>query len=300
VARTACLVISEIAETPAEAQLETSEFQNLDQILVDAWLRKPRWPWAVALAYTLRSDIRELTFCSVAGICDKYADEAKMGYCADECVRCILQHHLQFTRTDIENIPLSDEEQGSYNNNFPWAEVSKIEETLIYLIEHGEVSTFGRLTEEATLEPIDKTKWTGGEVFCEDTSDLCRVGNRIADYFVQATSEKRVWYYDIHVDSEQLRVALEPNRKQGWGCVKGNALPGRPGSRHLVVTWFAERVSEGKVCSTISDEGRALSAKLDKWRDESSDNYVFPPLTPRSIENAIREKFREYRQSCCI
>jgi hypothetical protein len=68
--------------------------------------------------------------------------------------------------------------------------------------------------------------------------------------------------------------------------------PGRPGSKHLVDEEFKRRAATGEAEETLSSEASYLS----KWLTRAYPQY--PPMTVKSVENAIRPAFnRQRRQS---
>ncbi len=68
-------------------------------------------------------------------------------------------------------------------------------------------------------------------------------------------------------------------------------VPGRPGSRHLVLEEFRKRAAASSLEGTLAGEARAIVA----WLHANHPNAH--PLTQKSAENLLREEYRAARQS---
>jgi hypothetical protein len=67
-------------------------------------------------------------------------------------------------------------------------------------------------------------------------------------------------------------------------------VAGRPSSRHLVEAEMERRARERQLCSRIGEEAQSLFRWLSKEHPKA------PQMTPRTIENAIRERYYELRR----
>ena len=68
-----------------------------------------------------------------------------------------------------------------------------------------------------------------------------------------------------------------------------SGAPGRPTSKHLVLAEYLRRAEAGESCSSITEEGKALSAWL------SATHSLLTPMMPRTVENTIRAGFNRRR-----
>jgi len=68
-----------------------------------------------------------------------------------------------------------------------------------------------------------------------------------------------------------------------------SGAPGRPSSKHLVLAEYRRRAEAGEACSSITEEGTALSAWL------LATHSHLAAMMPRSVENAIRTEFNRQR-----
>jgi hypothetical protein len=68
-----------------------------------------------------------------------------------------------------------------------------------------------------------------------------------------------------------------------------SGFAGRPTSKHLVEAELRRRAQEGRLCETLAEETRELSAWLQKMHPDE------PQATAKAIENGLRYLFWELR-----
>jgi hypothetical protein len=95
-----------------------------------------------------------------------------------------------------------------------------------------------------------------------------------------------VWWLDVEA---QVRRRLDVPAQTTDGALVSDqtGAPGRPTSKHLVLSEYARRSAVGEVCTAIKDEAIYLAA----WLAQSYPQMA--SMAPRSVENAIRAGFNK-------
>jgi hypothetical protein len=98
-----------------------------------------------------------------------------------------------------------------------------------------------------------------------------------------------VWFYSSEVEA-LIKANVEfPSRPVVEPVSARTGAPGRPTSAHFVVQEFNRRCQSGEVEDILSSEAKALSAWL------KATHAGLPRMTPRTIENKIRDAHRRHR-----
>jgi hypothetical protein len=96
----------------------------------------------------------------------------------------------------------------------------------------------------------------------------------------------------VHVDREQFQSLLREMDLELSDDVDRTGLQGRPPSIYLLMPEAESRLNAEQHPKGIGEFSRDLAT----WFEETYPGK--PPLRPRSIENAIRERWREHQKVC--
>jgi hypothetical protein len=111
-------------------------------------------------------------------------------------------------------------------------------------------------------------------------------------------------WYDVHLDREQfasllkhMGVSIEQSTVSPQQPIDDDVpgkhktfetgAPGRPTSKHLVVAEAARRIAAGGYPKTLAE----FSRQLAEWLQTTEE--LAAPMTPRTIENAVRDLWNE-------
>ena len=167
------------------------EIEVDDQLITDR-LAEPKWPWIIALAYSVEKAVPNAV-ATIVWALNSY-DEGR----------------IRETTTGLAAVLLSELIGGDTYESV----IEKIERPIIRAIRAGAIKSFGRESPNSVLSTIDKVEWAGGKIVMTKKSDLNPGDEKKSDNLT-VSSQNPNWYYDIHVSANDVKKLVDlPPRPQ--------------------------------------------------------------------------------------